>query len=102
MTTPLPGMPTPPAPSADYETWAETVRPVYAAAASTGRTFLCWHIARDHHLPDPPNPKRDWARLMSDLHRAGLIRQDGYGEARDHSAVHAWRGTRAAMQGRAA
>jgi hypothetical protein len=98
--TPLPGMPTPP--QSDYDTWVLEVRPVYVAVAETGRRFVCWEIAREFDLPEPPNRQRDWARFVGELHRDGLISQDGYGEARDHSAVKQWRGTRAAMTGRAA
>jgi hypothetical protein len=97
---PFPGMPTPP--QSDYETWALEVRPIYVAVAETGRRFVCWEIAREFDLPDPPNPQRDWARFMSELHREDIVQDDGFGFARDHSAVLAWRGTRAAMQGRAA
>jgi hypothetical protein len=39
---------------------------------------------------------------MGELHRDDVITTDGFGFARDHSAVLAWRGTRAAMTGRAA
>ena len=98
--TPLPGMPEPPQP--DYDAWADTVRPTYVTVAATGHLFVCWEIARDYELPEPPDRKRDWARLMGELHRDGLIHPDGFGFARDHSAVLAWRGTRAATQGRAA
>lgn len=97
---PLPGMPEPP--RSDYETWVADVRPTYVTVAATGQRFVCWQIARDHHLPDPPNPQRDWARLMADLHRDDIVHPDGFDYARDHSAVLAWRGTQAAVQGRAA
>lgn len=102
MTTPLPlpGMPTPP--PSEYETWAAKVRPVYAAVAATGRPFLCWKVARDHKLPEPPDQKQDWARLITSLRHDGLIYHDDFGLARDGSAVKQWRGTSAAMQGRAA
>lgn len=98
--TPLPGMPEPP--TTDYEDWAAIVRPTFEAVAATGRSFVCWTVAREHDLPDPPNPKFDWARLVIGLHHDGILRRDGYGEARDHSAVRKWRGTRAAMRGAAA
>ncbi|MFI0900606.1 hypothetical protein [Streptomyces sp. NPDC020983] len=97
---PLPGMPEPP--KSEYETWADAIRPVYVNVAATGRRFVCWEIARDNQLPEPPNPQRDWARFMGEFHRDGLIRQDGYGEARDHSAVKQWRGTHAARREAAA
>jgi hypothetical protein len=98
---PLPADFPEPEPS-DYETWAAEVRPAFVEVARTGRNFVCWHVARDYQLPDPPDRKRDWARLISDLHRDGLIEDDGFGFARDHSAVISWRGTREARTGRAA
>lgn len=96
--TPLPGMPEPPARDADYETWAAGARPAYVAAAATGRSFVCWKVARDAGLPDPPNPSRDWARLMGSLHHDGVVRYDGFGLARDKSAVRRWRGTAASRR----
>jgi hypothetical protein len=99
--TPLPGMPEPPTPD-DYETWEALVRPVFEQAAATGRPFLCWVVADDHHLPHPPNQRLDWARLVKGLRTDGLIYWDGYGAARDGSAVKQWRGTRAARQEAAA
>lgn len=94
--TPLPGMPE--APISDYETWEALVRPTFEAVAATGQPFRCWVVARDHGLPNPPDQKLDWAHLISGLRRDGLIYQDGYGEARDQSAVKQWRGTRAARR----
>lgn len=99
--TPLPGMPEPEH-ADDYETWAETARPAFEQVAATGRPFICWRVARDHEVPEPPNPQRDWARFMGQLHHAGVIRTDGFGFARDKSAVRRWRGTRAARRGAAA
>lgn len=98
--TPLPGMPEPP--TTDYEDWAATVRPTFEQVAATGRSFVCWTIAREYDLPDPPNPARDWARFMGQLHHDGVVRYDGFGLARDKSAVRRWRGTRATMRGVAA
>lgn len=98
--TPLPGMPEPP--TDDYNTWEAAVRPVFEAAAKTGRPFLCWIVADDHHLPHPPDQKLDWARLMKGPRCDGLIYQSGYGAARDGSAVKQWRGTRAARREAAA
>jgi hypothetical protein len=86
----------------DYDTWAAECRPAFVAAARAGQPFVCWKVARDAKLPAPPNQKRDWARLIGDLHRDGVIEEDGFGFARDHSCVLAWRGTRAALEGRAA
>jgi len=99
--TPLPGMPEP-EPADDYATWEALVRPTFETVAATGRPFLCWTVAKDHDLPNPPNQKLDWARLISGLRRDGLIYQDGFGDARDQSAVKQWRGTRAARREAAA
>jgi hypothetical protein len=93
-------MPEPP--RSEYETWVDEVWPAYVEAAAAGRRFVCWEIAREKQLSNPPDQQRDWARLMGDLHRADIVEPDGFGYARDHSAVQAWRGTRAAQQGRAA
>lgn len=104
MTTVQPALPADfpePEPS-DYETWAAAVRPAFVDVARTGRSFVCWEIARDAKLPAPPNQKRDWARLIGELHRDGVIEDDFFGFARDHSCVRRWRGTRAARTGRAA
>lgn len=101
MTTPLPGMPEPQT-TDDYETWAEQVRPVFETVAATGQPFLCWKIAKEHDLPEPPCRERDWARLIGRLHHDGIIRTDGFGLARDKSAVRRWRGTRAARREAAA
>lgn len=84
----------------DYDAWVSLVRPTFVAVARAGRPFVCWQIAKTHQLPEPPDQKRDWARLMGSLHRDGLIRCDGFALARDKSAVRRWRGTRAARDGR--
>lgn len=95
-----------PAPSAtrrvveDYAAWEAEVLPVFVEAAKTGRPFLCWRVAQANDLPDPPNQQRDWARLMGRLHRDHIVRCDGFGLARDKSAVRRWKGTRAAIEGR--
>lgn len=81
---------------ADYQMWEATVRPVFVAIAATGRPFITWVVAKEYRLPEPPDRRRDWAQLMIGLHHDGLIRRDGFGYARDHSAVTKWRGTRAA------
>lgn len=98
--TPLPGMPEPP--KTDYETWADQVRPTFEQVAATGQAFLCWTVAKQYELPDPPNPSRDWARLIGALHHDGVVRYDGFGLARDKSAVRRWRGTAAARRENAA
>lgn len=99
---PLDGMPEPPPPDAEYETWVETVRPAFAAAARTGREFASWHIKVDARLPEPPNPRAQWGALMHRLHDEGLIEPASFTTTRDGSSVRTWRGTRAARQGRAA
>ncbi|WP_406123081.1 hypothetical protein OHQ89_12735 [Streptomyces canus] len=86
----------------NYETWVERVRPTYVAVAKTGQPFLFWKVARDHELPDPPDRDHDWGRFAATLHKDGVTRCDGFGHTRDKSAVRRWRGTVAAMQGRAA
>jgi hypothetical protein len=86
----------------DYEAWVDEVRPTFVAVAKTGQPFLCWKVAQAHNLPEPPSKRLDWARLMRALHRAGIIRCDDFGLARDKSACRRWRGTVEAMQGRAA
>ncbi|MBD0743510.1 hypothetical protein [Streptomyces sp. CBMA152] len=86
----------------DYEAWESIVRPVFVEVAKAGRPFLCWKVAQQHDLPEPPSQKLDWARLMASLHRDHIIRCDGFGLARDKSACRRWRGTTEAMQGRAA
>lgn len=86
----------------DYEAWESEVRPVFVKVAKTGRPFLCWQVAKDHDLPDPPDRDHDWGRFASSLHREGVTRPAGYGLTRDKSAVRRWRGTVDAMQGRAA
>lgn len=95
--TPLPGMPEP-EPGTDFETWAESVIPTFRKVAATGRSFVCWQVARDHKLPAPPNQERDWARLMGRLHHDHVIRYAGFGLARDKSAVRRWTGTAAARK----
>jgi hypothetical protein len=92
-----------PAPIADdYEEWAIAARPVYVAAAKSGLPFVCWKVARDAKLSNPPDQKRDWARFIGELHSGGVIRLAGFGFARDGSAVRKWIGTTAAREGRAA
>lgn len=81
----------------DYKTWINEIRPVFEKAAATGRPFLCWKIARENDLPDPPDRDHDWGRFAATLHREGLLRTDGFGLTRDKSAVRRWRGTRGAI-----
>lgn len=86
----------------NYEAWESEVRPTFVKVAKTRRPFLCWQVAREHDLPEPPNQQRDWARLMTSLHRDGIVHCDGFGLARDKSACRRWRGTAEAAAGRAA
>jgi hypothetical protein len=86
----------------DYETWVDRVRPTFVDVARTGAPFLCWKVAREHELPDPPDRDHDWGRFMASLHKDGVVRCDGFGHTRDKSAVRRWRGTVAAMKGLAA
>ena len=86
----------------DYEAWESEVRPTFVKVAQTGRPFVCWKVAQANNLPEPPNQRLDWARLVGSLHRDHIIRPDGFGLARDKSACRRWRGTAAAIQGRAA
>ncbi|MFI9154540.1 hypothetical protein [Streptomyces sp. NPDC053367] len=91
-----------PAPATDFESWVDAVWPTFVEAAKTGRPFVCWQVADANDLPHPPCQERDWARLMGRLHRAHVVRYDGFGFARDKSACRRWRGTRAAQAGRVA
>lgn len=86
----------------DYDTWVELVRPTFVEVAKTGQPFLCWKVAQQHELPDPPDRDHDWGRFMASLHKDGIVRCDGFGLTRDKSGVRRWRGTRAAIEGRAA
>ena len=91
-----------PEPAVDYDTWETTVWHVFVAVAMTGRSFVCWKVAQEYDLTQPPCVERDWARLMGHLHRERIVEYDGFGLARDGSACRRWRGTAEAMQGRAA
>lgn len=107
---PLPGMPEPPVPpavqrAADYETWIAAVRPAFEAAAATGATFTAYEIARDYGLPEPPD-HHQWGRLLTLLREEGWIRHAGWTcsprPTTHASGVRTWRGTPAAITGRAA
>ncbi|MFC9987813.1 hypothetical protein ACWF76_05885 [Streptomyces globisporus] len=86
----------------DYNAWVSEVRPVFEEIARTGQPFLCWKVAKDNDLPDPPDRDHDWGRFVATLHREGLIRLDSFGLTRDKSAVRRWRGTSAARRDGAA
>ncbi len=93
---------TEPEPQDDFESWAERVRPAFAAAARTGREFASWHVKVAEKLPEPPNPKCMWGQLLHRLHDEGLIEPASFTTTRDGSGVRTWRGTRAARRGRVA
>lgn len=111
--TPLPGMPEPPPKTApvrlrsdDYQTWIDTVRPKFEEVARTNRRWTSYEIAEEYDLPDPPNPKAHWGRLIGILRDAGLIEHCDWANSKrpgdNESGVKVWRGTSTAMQGRAA
>lgn len=109
MTTPIqPALDgTVPAPSSlDYHSWCDLVRPAFVAAARTGRLFTSYEIAHDGDLPEPPNPRADWGNLVNSLVRDHVIEHVTFDRSQrptgEKSAVHVWRGTRAAQAGRAA
>ena len=95
-----------PAPAADYHTWVDMVRPAFVAAAKTGQRFTTYEVAKDHELPEPPNPRADWGNFTQSLVRDGLLEHCGFDRSvrptGEHSAVSVWRGTRAAQAGRVA
>ncbi|NED75316.1 hypothetical protein G3I51_23935 [Streptomyces sp. SID9944] len=86
----------------DYETWLEVVWPVFIAVAATGRTFTTFEVADQHQLPDPPNPKAHWGRLMVRLRDEGYVRPANWAcsnrPTTRHSGVRTWRGTAAARR----
>jgi hypothetical protein len=95
-----------PAPADDYHTWCDEVRPAFVTAARTGRLFTSYEVAKEHDLPEPPNPKADWGNLVLSLVRDGLIEHVTFDRSSratsERSAVGVWRGTRAAQAGRIA
>ncbi|OXS35422.1 hypothetical protein [Streptomyces sp. XY006] len=97
---------TQPATAPDYHTWVDQVRPAFVTAARTGRLFTSYEIAKQHDLPEPPNPRADWGNLVLSLVRDGVIEHVSFDRSRrptgERSAVGVWRGTRAAQAGRAA
>jgi hypothetical protein len=90
----------------DYEEWVAEVWPAFVAAAATGRTFTCFEIADAGRLPEPPDSAHHWGRLMTLLKDEGYIRTAGWAcsdrPTSNHSGVRTWKGTRAAINGRAA
>ncbi|RCH70521.1 hypothetical protein DT019_03250 [Streptomyces sp. SDr-06] len=86
----------------DYETWVAEVWPVFVEVAKTRRRFVTWQIEDEYDLPDPPKRECDWGRLMARLHAEGIVEYAGFGLTRDKSGVRRWRGTTAAVEGRAA
>ena len=95
-----------PAPAADYHSWCDLVRPAFVAAARTGRLFTTYEVAKDHELPEPPNPRADWGNFTQSLVRDGVIERVAFDQSSrptgERSAVAVWRGTRAAQAGRVA
>ncbi|MFJ5967929.1 hypothetical protein [Streptomyces sp. NPDC093060] len=90
----------------DYHSWCDHVRPAFVAAARTGRLFTSYEVAKDNDLPEPPCARSDWGNLVSSLVRDGLIEHVTFDRSQrptgEKSAVHVWRGTRAAQAGRVA
>jgi hypothetical protein len=95
-----------PTPAADYHTWVDAIRPAIVAMARTGRRFTVYEAAKEHNLPEPPNPRADWGNATQAFVRDGLLEHCGFDRSLrptgEHSAVSVWRGTRAAQAGRAA
>lgn len=95
-----------PAQAADYHTWAAQVRPAFVAAARTGRLFTSYEVAKEHGLPEPPNPRADWGNLVLSLVRDQVIEHVTFDRScrptGERSAVAVWRGTHAAQTGLAA
>jgi hypothetical protein len=93
-----------PAPTTDYPTWVDEVRPYYVTACRTGRRWTCYEIAEEHRLPEPPNPRSDWGNFVLSLVRDGLAEHVAFDRSSrptgERSAVGVWRGTRAAQAGR--
>ncbi|MEW2069017.1 hypothetical protein [Streptomyces sp. NPDC007346] len=90
----------------DYDTWLAAVWPHYIAAAATGKTFTCYSVADANKLPDPPNRKAHWGRLITLLEDKGYIRKVDWAPSdrptTRHSGVRTWRGTAAARREAAA
>jgi hypothetical protein len=84
-----------PASSLSYAEWVDLVRPAFVEAASAGRRFTSYEIARDH-----------WGNFVQSLVRDHVIEHCGWDETirpgGEHSGVKVWRGTRAAQAGHAA
>lgn len=88
--------------ASDYETWIETVRPVFEKVAATSRRWTSYEVADEHNLPDPPKPQSQWGRLVGMLRDEGLIEAVGWANSDrpgdNGSGVKVWRGTRAARR----
>lgn len=89
-----------------YAEWCDLVRPAFVAMARTGRRFTTYEAAKEHDLPEPPNPRADWGNATQRFEREHLIEHCGYDRSSrptgEKSAVAVWRGTRAAQAGRVA
>jgi hypothetical protein len=92
--------------SLSYQEWADHIRPAFVAMARTGRRFTTWEAAKEHNLPEPPNPRADWGNATQRFAHEHLIEHCGYDRSSrptgEKSAVAVWRGTRAAQAGRVA
>lgn len=88
----------------DYASWVDAIRPAFVTAARSGRRFTTYEIAREHEVPEPPNPRADWGNATQLFVRDGLIEHCGWDRSSrptgEKSAVAVWRGTRAAQAGR--
>lgn len=95
-----------PEPAGDYASWRDLVWPYYVAACQSGRTFTTYAVAKEHELPEPPNPKADWGNLAQALAKRGLAEDAGTDRSSrptsERSRVGVWRGTSAAQAGRVA
>jgi hypothetical protein len=59
----------------DYETWIDTCRPAFEAAAASGMPFTTSQIQERYNLPDPPNPARNWGHLALRFQSEHLMRE---------------------------
>ncbi|MBC2903189.1 hypothetical protein [Streptomyces cupreus] len=92
--------------TSSYAEWVDDVRPAFVTAARSGRRFTTYEIAKEHELPEPPNPRADWGNFAQSLVRDGLIEHVDFERSSrptgERSAVSVWRGTPAARAGRVA
>lgn len=90
----------------DYHTWVDLIRPHYVTVCRTNREWTCYEIAKEHDLPEPPNPRSDWGNFVLSLVRDEIAEHVNFQRSSrptgEKSAVAVWRGTRAAQAGRVA